>query len=484
MNRLIGITGGMSTGKTTISKEIIENNREFIYIDVDTFRRNLYNNSSYINELKSVIPELKKYSLINSMILNKYIYTNDEYMNKYKKIMYKYLFEYINTFKDKTILVDWALILNDNLEKYFEKIIYVKASDKTRLERLYNSDLSKEEILRRFNLQRIDNIDEYSSQNFMIVDNDSKYDINKINSFINGMECKFTLPNNEGKAIWEITHQCNYGCSYCIFSCNNKRIDGELTTEECFHVIDELVSHNFKHLKITGGEPFIRKDIIEILKYASKNLVTDISTNASLITPEIVKLLNEINLKMIHVSLDGNELEHESVRGKNTYLRTIKGLQTLRDSVNKIRIGTVIHYNNQFSLESVIKDSKELKADEIIFSIMEPASGQDRSLVKTIPNEELIETINELKEKYKQDIIVNCNFDKQPNYVHTCPAGDKFLYINNLGNVSPCPWVHEVDKTCISDSSLKNKSLDNILNEKKLIKFKKEKSEGKCYGKI
>ena len=62
------------------------------------------------------------------------------------------------------------------------------------------------------------------------------------------MECKFTLPNNEGKAIWEITHQCNYNCSYCIFSCNNKKIDGELTTEECYHIIDELVLHNFKHL--------------------------------------------------------------------------------------------------------------------------------------------------------------------------------------------------------------------------------------------
>ena len=72
--------------------------------------------------------------------------------------------------------------------------------------------------------------------------------------------------------------------------------NNELTTEECFHVIDELVLHGFKHLKITGGEPFIRKDIIEILRYASEKLVTDISTNASLITPEKVRLLNEIKL--------------------------------------------------------------------------------------------------------------------------------------------------------------------------------------------
>ncbi len=200
--------------------------------------------------------------------------------------MYKYLFNYLDCFDNKTIIVDWALILNDNLQDKFDKIIYVTATDQTRLERLNESDLSKEDILKRFELQKIDNLEEYLSDNFLIINTDNSYDINKINEFLNSMECKFTLPNNEGKAIWEITHQCNYNCSYCIFSCNNKKIDGELTTEECYHIIDELVLHNFKHLKITGGEPFIRKDILEILKYASERLITDISTNASLITPE------------------------------------------------------------------------------------------------------------------------------------------------------------------------------------------------------
>ena len=484
MNRLIGITGGMSSGKTTISKEIIKQNPDFIYIDVDIFRRNLFSNSSYVKELKEVIPELNQYDLVNTNVLNQFIYSNEEYMNRYKRIMYKYLFEYIKQFDNKTILVDWALIINDNIEDLFEKIIYVKASEETRLNRLFNSDLPKEEILRRFKLQEIPNIENYISDNFMILENEKSFDFNKINSFINGMECKFTLPNNEGKAIWEITHQCNYGCTYCIFSCNNKRIDNELTTEECFHVIDELALHGFKHLKITGGEPFIRKDIIEVLRYASEKLVTDVSTNASLITPEKVRLLNEIKLKMIHVSLDGNRIQHESVRGSNTYDRTIKGLVALRESVNKIRIGSVIHSNNQSDLESLIIDSEKLNADEIIFSIMEPVEGQDKSLVRTFSNDQLIEIIDSLKEKHQDKIIVNYNFGKQPNFVHTCPAGDKFLYINNLGQVSPCPWVHEVDKTCISELSLRNNTLDVILNDRKLVKFNKMKSDGKCYGKI
>ena len=60
MNRLIGITGGMSSGKTTLSKELIKINKDYIYIDIDNFRRGLYQNKEYISELKEQIKELKK----------------------------------------------------------------------------------------------------------------------------------------------------------------------------------------------------------------------------------------------------------------------------------------------------------------------------------------------------------------------------------------------------------------------------------------
>ncbi len=484
-NRLIGITGGMSAGKTTIARKIMLDNRDFIYIDVDEFRRSLFKNESYVNELKRAIPELNLYNEVDSRILNKFIYSNEDYMNRYKEVLYRYFMMYIEEFDNKTILVDWALIFNDNLESLFEKIIYVDTSVNKRLERLGNSDLSKEEILQRFKLQEFDR-SRLEANNVLVVNNDTNVDMELIQSFINGMDCKFTLPNDGGgKAIWEITHKCNYGCSYCIFSCHkNSKITNELTTEECFHIIDELCTHDFRHLKITGGEPFIIRDIIDILRYASSKLITDISTNASLLTEEKVRLLNELKLKMIHVSLDGNRLEHEAVRGKDTYLRTIRGIELLKNSTNKVRVGAVIHANNERNLEGLIRDSSSLAADEIIFSIMEPVEGQDKSLFKKRNTEDLISELDDLRSKYKGKIVVNYNFGHQPITIHRCPAGDKFLYINNFGQVSPCPWVHEVDKTCISDISLRDNPLDEVLKDKKLTKFLCAKGSGKCYGKI
>ena len=53
MNRLIGITGGMSSGKTTISEDILKHNPDYIYVDVDIFRRSLCKNIYiYINVIR------------------------------------------------------------------------------------------------------------------------------------------------------------------------------------------------------------------------------------------------------------------------------------------------------------------------------------------------------------------------------------------------------------------------------------------------
>lgn len=481
MNKLIGITGKMSSGKKTLVNKLKEILPDYYYVDVDEFRRNLFNNQEYTDKLKEVIPHLKNFGYINSLILNKYIYSNEKYMQDYKKVLYSFLFNYLEELHDKKVIVEWALILNDNLEEKFDKVIYVDACDEVRFHRLKGSDLSDTEIKKRFTLQEIDL---KKHPNVFIVDNNEDINLKEVINYIQSMECKFTLPEHGGKAIWEITHQCNYNCSYCIFSCNQKKVPGELTTEECFHVIDELTKKGFKHLKITGGEPFLRNDIIEILRYASLKLTTDISTNASLLTKEKVELLNQIKLKMIHVSLDGLKEAHESVRGTNTYKRTIQGLEYLKDSTNKVRIGCVIHKNNEDNLKSITESVITTGADEIIYSIMEPPENSSKELVKTKSNNVLIKELDAIKKEYQNDIIVNYNFGNQPNYVTTCPAGELFLYIDNLGRVSPCPWVHEVNKDCISSISLRDKSLDEILEDEEIKKFLSLKKCGRCYGKV
>ena len=77
-------------------------------------------------------------------------------MRRYKKILYKYLLLYLSNFDNKQVLVEWALLINDHLDKYFKKIIYVNIKDEVSIKRLKkNSNLKISEIKKRLKEQKI-----------------------------------------------------------------------------------------------------------------------------------------------------------------------------------------------------------------------------------------------------------------------------------------------------------------------------------------
>ena len=289
--------------------------------------------------------------------------------------------------------------------------------------------------------------------------------------------CLFRIPENGGRVLWEITNTCNYHCIYCIFNSEAKKYEDELTTDEVKRTIKELKNNNFTYIKFTGGEPFTRKDMIEILRYASRlGFDMDISTNASLITEDIAKELKNINFPMVHVSLDGNDkYTHEYVRGENTFERTIRGIRYLTNNDVYTRIGTVIYKENEDKLEEIVKLAIELKANEIIFSFMEAVGRLDGD--ETIISKRTINSVKEelenLATKYKKQIKVKYSFteNKITEAEGYCPAVNKFLYINNLGQVSPCTWVVSQNPEYKSKLTLKNNSLTEIIKSEPIQKF-------------
>ena len=300
--------------------------------------------------------------------------------------------------------------------------------------------------------------------------------------------CLFRIPENGGRVLWEITNTCNYHCSYCIFSSETIKYENELTTDEVKRTIRELKDNNFTYIKFTGGEPFTRKDMTEILKYAKElGFDMDISTNASLITENIAKELKDIKFPMVHVSLDGaNKIVHEFVRGKDTFDRTLRGIKYLAQNNIYTRIGTVIYKKNEDSLENIVKLAIELKANEIIFSFMEPVGrleGDDTIISKktigAVRNE-----IDKLASKYEKQIQIKYSFteNKVCKTEECCPAGKKFLYINNLGQVSPCTWIVANNSEYQSKLTLKNNTFREIIDSGPIQNYLKYIEENQIKG--
>lgn len=299
--------------------------------------------------------------------------------------------------------------------------------------------------------------------------------------------CIFRIPENGGRVLWEITNTCNYHCSYCVFSSEFKKYENELTTDEVKRVIKELKENNFIYIKFTGGEPFTRKDMIEILKYSNElGFEMDISTNASLITEKIAKELKDINLQMVHVSLDGNDkISHEYVRGENTFKKTLRGIKFLTNNGVYTRIGTVIYRENENKLEEIVKLAIELNANEIIFSFMEAVGRLNGN--ETIISKRTIESVKEELEKmaikYKERIQVKYSFseNKTTETNEYCPGANKFLYINNLGQVSPCSWITSKYPEYKSKLTLKNSTFSEVIKSEPIQKYLEyiEKNQGK-----
>lgn len=300
--------------------------------------------------------------------------------------------------------------------------------------------------------------------------------------------CIFRIPENGSRVLWEITNTCNYYCSYCMFSCEAKKYEEELTTEEVKRAIKELKENNFTYIKFTGGEPFTRKDMTEILEYASKlGFDMDISTNASLITDEIARKLKSINFPMVHVSLDGNDkYSHEYVRGENTFEKTLRGIKYLTNNNIYTRIGTVIYKQNEDRLEEIVKLAIELKANEIIFSFMEAVGrlAGDETIISKRTINSVKEEIEKLVLKYKEQIQVKYSFTENKVTVAEgcCPAVNKFLYINNLGQVSPCTWVVANNPEYKSKLTLKNSTFKEIIQSEPIQKYLKYIEENKIKG--
>lgn len=149
--KIIGITGLMGSGKTTLCKEIIKEMPNIKYIDVDNLRTELIENEFFLRE----ISELSGRNINNRKQLNDLIYNDSMSMSFYKSILYQKLFNKIKSFnKDDIILVEWALIIQDNLFDKFDNLIIINKDIDYILNNVYFSDLSQEEVIKRLEIQK------------------------------------------------------------------------------------------------------------------------------------------------------------------------------------------------------------------------------------------------------------------------------------------------------------------------------------------
>ena len=299
--------------------------------------------------------------------------------------------------------------------------------------------------------------------------------------------CLFKV--DKKRVIWEVTKYCNYKCKHCCASADLVDTKDELTTIQSKNILKQLNDFGVEEIYFSGGEPFSRKDILDILRTARQYDITcNISTNGSFLTDEMASELSKLKINKVHISLDSNvEKDFNEFRGGNYFEPTINAIKLLKKHNIYVRVGTVIWKKNYKTLEDMIKYLCDLNVDEMVFNwLVQVGRLKDNKdvCVDIKYFDETIEKIHEYQEKYKNKIKISMHRnEKFENSDTVCPAGETFFYIDPQGYVSPCSWIKKMDKKYTSKQSLKNTTFQEIIDSDEIQIFNKLKYERiKKYG--
>lgn len=166
----------------------------------------------------------------------------------------------------------------------------------------------------------------------------------------------------------EITGHCNLVCKHCF----NSKLNCEdfekrtMSLEQIKKLIDELDQLNVRRIQLSGGEPLTREDIWEIIDTIDEHKIylDVISTNATLITPELAKRFGERfgEYGALYISLDGISKEtYEGLRGENTFPTIMRSFDLLEQYGCRVFVNTMAYKGNLTELEDMYEWLKNRK---------------------------------------------------------------------------------------------------------------------------
>ena len=259
--------------------------------------------------------------------------------------------------------------------------------------------------------------------------------------------------------FWECTLTCNAKCKHCGSSAEKKKYDGELTTEEikaAFKQIADDMDATKILINVTGGEPLVRKDLCEVMEYATNELGFHwgMTTNGILLNEENIQKLKKANMETISISIDGLEETHDRFRGvPGSYKTIINNIKDLKkaDFVKHIQVTTVFHKENINQLDALYDIMLGLNLDSWRLVSMDPIGRANENNDLLLDGKEIKQLLDFIKSKKKDkrlDLTYGCpsflglEYEKEVRkHYFYCKTGINVASILYNGDLFVCPNV-------------------------------------------
>ncbi len=271
---------------------------------------------------------------------------------------------------------------------------------------------------------------------------------------------------------WNLTYRCNLACEHCYLDAGGTALvktenfadRSELGTEECFRVIDEIAAFAPECLTIlTGGEPLLRRDILEIVRRAAdRALWVVVGTNGVRITGNVAERLAEAGARGLSLSLDALDPDrHDRFRRvRGAWRNTVEGAEILNRTGLPFIVQTTAGAHNLGELDAIADFAHERLAAKVwnLYFLVPTGRGQFVSDMTPADYDGVLASLYRIQRKYDGRMLVNAKC--APHYIRTvlehndaarikkysdgaggCPAGTHYMGIRPNGDVTPCPYL-------------------------------------------
>ena len=245
----------------------------------------------------------------------------------------------------------------------------------------------------------------------------------------------------------ELNYRCNLRCQHCYLAHGHTGIPGkeELSLAEIQCILDEVVDEGTLWFLLTGGEPLLRRDFLDIYAYAKrKGLLVTLFTNATMITPRIADYLGEYRPFQIEISVYGYSQEtYEAVTGiPGSHRQFRRGVELLLERGIKFDLKTILMTINQHELQEMKAMAQAYQAkfryDPMINARID---GDSSPLNLRISPDQILEIeVNDpgRMESWQDFTDQFSDFHADLDYLYACGAGYNMYHIDPYGELSVC----------------------------------------------
>ncbi|MFA5746517.1 MAG: radical SAM protein [Candidatus Paceibacterota bacterium] len=254
------------------------------------------------------------------------------------------------------------------------------------------------------------------------------------------------------KVTLNVTNRCNFKCVHCYNGSSSGWEGEELGLAEIKSLLKELKKMEVFLISVNGGEPFLRKDIFEILEEINRlGFVSNINTNASLVTPEIAKRMSELGFKSVDVSLHAdNRKNFLRFTGSELFDQTAAGIKNLIKAGVPPSIAFVATSVNISWASDVVKTAANLgvRSMHTIVLVERGRAAGSGLTVKMADLKKAYDKLIKQGEKYKVDLFLECPFNLHEGIASYgmediemdggCFGGRYLACVQANGDVTPC----------------------------------------------